>query len=87
MLATRFEWWAGLARLSRNGGLETRAVAVRPGAPTTLRRFTEPWAARGPLLRIDIHPADLDHPRRMGAPERVRRRAHGRSSVSYDQVA
>ncbi|MGZ4276875.1 MAG: DUF2334 domain-containing protein [Solirubrobacteraceae bacterium] len=87
VLRTRFEWWAGLARLWRNCGAETRALAVRPGAPNVLRRFAQPWAARGALLRVDIHPADLDHPRRIGALEHVLGHANARTSVTYDQLA
>ena len=86
VLADRFDWWAGLTHLWRGGGRETRALAVRPGAPNAVRRLTEPWAARRPLLRIDVHPADLAHPRRVGSIERVLVQAAGRRSVTYDEV-
>jgi hypothetical protein len=33
-----------------------------------------------------VHPADLTHPRRIGALERVLAGARGRVSVTYDEV-
>ncbi len=86
VLATRFEWWAGLTHLWRSCGSQSRVLAVRPGAPNTLRRLAQPWVARGPLLRVDVHPADLEHPRRIGALEQLLHGARGRESVTYDEI-
>lgn len=86
VLATRFEWWAGLAHLWRSCGAQHRVLAVRPGAPNGLGRLAQPLASRGALLRVDIHPADLSHPRRIGALERVLQGARGRRSVTYDEI-
>ena len=44
-------------------------------------------AASGELLRLELHPADLDHPRCVGAVERVLQRARGRTAVTYDDLA
>ncbi len=41
----------------------------------------------GDLLRLDLHPADLDHPRCVAAVESVLRGARGRAAVTYDQLA
>ena len=41
----------------------------------------------GPVLRLDLHPADLDRTRHMLALEWVLRRAHGRLAVTYDELA
>jgi hypothetical protein len=41
----------------------------------------------GDLLRLDLHPADLDHPRSVAAVERVLRRARDRDAVTYDELA
>jgi C4-type Zn-finger protein len=45
--------------------------------------------AAGDLLRLDLHPADLDHPRHIGAVEGVLQRAHRRvrHAVTYDDLA
>jgi len=41
------------------------------------------------VLRLDLHPADLDHPRHIGAVEGVLQRAHRRvrHAVTYDDLA
>ena len=41
----------------------------------------------GDLLRLDLHPADLDHTRCVGAVENVLRGARGRRAVTYDELA
>ena len=43
----------------------------------------------GDLLRLDVHPADLDHPRHIGAVEGVLKRARRRvrEAVTYDDLA
>ncbi len=41
----------------------------------------------GELLRLDLHPADLEHPRCVATVERVLRQARGRSAVTYDDLA
>ncbi len=92
-LAGRFEWWAGLLGLQRGGGRRTLAPALALGRRTALRRAATPGLVRalarlgGPLLRLDLHPADLDHPRHVFALEAVLRGARGRTAVTYDEVA
>jgi predicted deacetylase len=39
------------------------------------------------LLRLELHPADLDHPRGVGAVEKVLRGGRGRVAVTYDDLA
>ena len=51
-------------------------IAVRAGA-----------AVGGPLLRLDLHPQDLDHPRHIGAAEFALKRARDRIAVTYDDLA
>src|ERR1700730_16073984 len=81
VLPRRFRWWAGLLRLHRtNATLDgdhdqrlTPAWGMGTGSP--LRRATSPALIRaGSLLcsstlRLDLHPADLQHPRHMMALE------------------
>ncbi|HWI72450.1 MAG TPA: DUF2334 domain-containing protein [Baekduia sp.] len=93
-LATTFEWWAGIGRLHRAEGRDsTTAPALTLGTSTAFKRWTTPSVVRagallsGDLLRLDLHPADLDHPRHIGAVEKVLRRAHARSAVTYDELA
>jgi C4-type Zn-finger protein len=60
-----------------------------------VKRLVSPWLVRagalaaGDLLRLDLHPADLDHPRHIGAVEGVLQRAHRRvrHAVTYDDLA
>jgi predicted deacetylase len=99
-LSDRFRWWAGLLRVHRAasgpdaGGRESLAPAwsLAAGGPFS-RAFSSPLVRAGSLLptrtlRVDLHPADLQHPRHMIALEwvlsrnRMRRRA-----VTYEELA
>ena len=93
-LAGSFDWWAGLVRVYGVSG-PTLAPALTLGTSTALKRLASPWLVRagafgaGNLLRLDLHPADLDHPRHIGAVEGVLKRArrHVRQAVTYDDLA
>ena len=82
-LAGGFDWWATMLRLvgrERNAvapalSLRSSPLAVRAGA-----------VAAGRLLRLDLHPADLERPRRVLALEAVLRRAGRRTAVTYDDL-
>jgi predicted deacetylase len=92
-LATTFDWWAGLGSLHRADRASTHAPALTLGTSTAFKRWTSPGVVRlgarlsGDLLRLDLHPADLDHTRCVGAVERVLRGARDRSAVTYDELA
>ena len=92
-LAATFDWWAGAGRLHRANRGSTTAPALSLGTSTVLRRWTSPTVVRvgallsGELLRLELHPADLEHPRCVGAIEKVLRSARGRAAVTYDQLA
>jgi predicted deacetylase len=92
-LATTFDWWAGLGSLHRPDRASTHAPALTLGTSTAFKRWTSPAVVRvgarlsGDLLRLDLHPADLDHTRCVGAVERVLRGARDRSAVTYDELA
>jgi len=93
-VARSFDWWASLGRLHRAGTRDsTLAPALRLGTMSVATRMTSPWFVRagalaaGPLLRLDLHPADLDHPQHIGAVEGVLRRARGRLALTYDDLA
>lgn len=84
-LPASFDWWAGLNRVWSDSG---RACAFAPSI-----RVSTPWMTRtrsllsGPLLRLDLRPSDLDHPRQIGAVDHVLRSARGREPVTYDELA
>jgi predicted deacetylase len=91
-LRGRFRWWAGLLRLhGREHACLTPAVGLGTSGP--VKRATSPAllqmgaALSGSTLRLDLHPADLDHPRHVLALERVLRRARRRTVVTLDQLA
>jgi predicted deacetylase len=90
VLAERFDWWATL--LGLKGAATARAPALCLGTSGAFKRATSPTFMRagaalsGPLLRLDLHPADFDHPRHVQAVERVLRQAQGRLAVTYDEL-
>jgi predicted deacetylase len=92
-LADTFEWWAGIGRVHVAHHAVTHAPALTLGTSTRIKRWTSPAVVRagarlsGDLLRLELHPADLDHPTCVAAVERVLRRARDRSAVTYDELA
>jgi predicted deacetylase len=100
VLPRRFRWWAGL--LGVHGGLlsagEQGARLLAPvwgmGGESRLQRAVSPALIRaggllgGRTLRVDLHPADLQHPRQMLALDRVLDRAgRRREAITYDELA
>lgn len=100
VLPRRFRWWAGLLgvhRLALAAG-EQRTRLLAPvwglGSEGPLRRTLSPALIRaggllgGRTLRVDLHPADLQHPRQMIALDRVLDRAgRRREAITYDELA
>lgn len=91
-LSDRFEWWADLLRLHRSARATTLSPALTLGTTTPLKRAFSPLLIRamsvagGSLLRLDLHPADLDHSRHMLALDAVLKRAGRRTAVTYDDL-
>jgi Uncharacterized protein conserved in bacteria (DUF2334) len=99
-LTLRFRWWAGLLRVHRTHpalGSETReplspALSLAASGPLS-RALAPPLVRIGSLLptstlRLDVHPAYLQHPRHMLALEWVLKRAGGqRKAVTYMDLA
>jgi len=98
-LAGRFRWWAGLWALHRPrsasgvapGGLLAPAWGL--GTDGALGRALSPALIRagglmcGRTLRVDVHPADLEHVRHVLALEWVLGRAgHRREAITYDDL-
>jgi uncharacterized protein len=97
VLASKFRWWAGMWRVH---GPLTAPEARSPVAPALglgtdgrLRRALSPFLIRaggvlcGELLRVDLYPSDLEHPRHVLALERVlARNGRTRRAVTYEEV-
>jgi predicted deacetylase len=99
VLAKRFRWWASLMQLHgaplEAHGEQTRHLAPvwGIGAEGPLKRALSPGLMRigsvlsGQTLRLDVHPADLQHPRHMMALEWILgRSAHSRSAVTFEEL-
>jgi predicted deacetylase len=99
-LGARFSWWADMLRIHAppaTAGAPRReplapAWSLAAEGPVS-RALTPPLVRAGALLptrtlRIDLHPADLRHPRHMMALERVlKRAAPRRTAVTYRELA
>jgi predicted deacetylase len=99
-LGPRFHWWASLLRVhplpSGTGAGEREPLAPAwsfAAAGPFARAFSPPLVRLGALLpartlRVDLHPADLQHPRHMMALEWVlNRTASTRAAATYEQLA
>ncbi len=82
-LAGGFDWWATMLRLvGRESASLAPALSLRR-SPLAVRAGA---LAAGRILRLDLHPADLERPRRVLALEAVLRRAGRRTAVTYDDL-
>jgi predicted deacetylase len=95
-LSPRFRWWAGLWRLhdplAGSRGRERLAPAWGMGSRAPLARALSPPLIRlgallcGDVLRLDVHPSDLQHPRHVMALEWALRHNQRRHAVTYDEL-
>ena len=86
-LASRFKWWISESRLhtpltGARGAAMPRAVSAK-----NIRRWSARAAQESPLLRVDLHPSDLDDSRAVDSFERLFDRAHERRAVSFGELA
>jgi len=101
-LSERFQWWAALLGLHRPRPLEgskgehrrTLSPPMTLASASGLRRAFSPALMRargllsGEVLRLDIHPADLERANHMLALEWLLARATAdREAVTYDELA
>ena len=83
-LAAGYDWWATVMRLvGRERDTLAPALSLRRSALGVRARSL----TAGRVLRLDLHPADFDRPRRVLALEAVLRGASGRRAVTYDELA
>ncbi len=98
VVRSRFRWWAELLHLRRAPAAEhvpdeLLFPPIALASTGRVRRAAAPLILRtgamvaGPVLRLDLHPADLERPRHMLALEWVLRRARRRTAVTYDELA
>jgi predicted deacetylase len=91
-LADEFDWYADLARVFARGAPPKTAPAWCLGTSGTVRRALSPLAAcrassfSRSLLRIDVHPADFDHPGHVRALDMIVRRTADMRTVVYDEL-
>jgi predicted deacetylase len=89
-LVERYDWWATL--LGLHGAPASRSPALGLGTSGPVKRAASPLVVRAgaalspALMRLDLHPADFDHPRHVAAVERVLERARDRIAVTYDDL-
>jgi hypothetical protein len=98
-LPRKFRWWAELWRLRRPRpapGVDSPPLLVPAwgmDAEGLLGRALSPPLIRlgsligGEVLRVDVHPADLEHPRHVMALEwALRRSGARREAITYDEL-
>ena len=91
VLGAQFDWFAEIGCV-RTPSHRLRAPALCLGSSTPLKRTLSPPLIRvagrtsGPLMRIDIHPADFDLPGHVATLESLLDRADGRDVVTYDEL-
>ncbi len=99
-LRPRFRWWAGLLRIHPTAASlgDERELPLAPafrlaGAGPISRLLSPALLRAGSLLpthtlRVDIHPADLEHPRHMLALEwLLARNGSRREAITYRELA
>jgi hypothetical protein len=99
ILPRRFRWWAGLWRLHRRlaPAAVERERLVAPawgmGAESRRARVLSPALIRlgsvsgAGVLRLDVHPSDLEHPRHVMALEwALLRSGAQRDPITYDEL-
>lgn len=86
-LARSFDWWAALRTVHRRAIADPlTATAVSLGRLVSPVRLRGRAALAGEVLRLDLHPADLERGRNVAALERILRRAQPRTAVTYDML-
>ena len=91
-LAGSFEWFADLAAVRVRDRDDIQARALCLGTSSPFKRAVSPPLVRalshapGSAMRVDVHPADFDHPLHVATLEWLLDRARGREAVTYDDL-
>lgn len=92
VLAGSHAWSADLLGISLGESARIRAPALCLGTSGALKRAASPHVVRllrplsGPVLRVDVHPADFDHSSHVSALETILGRSRDCPVVTYDQL-
>jgi len=92
VVSQSFEWFADIRRIRTGGRGDVRSRALCLGSSTMLKRTLSPPIVRaagraaGPVMRVDIHPADFALTQHVAALESLLDRAAGRDAVTYDEL-
>jgi predicted deacetylase len=91
-LSDTYEWFADLRGIHLRSGSDVRSPALCLGSSTKVKRALSPAFVRlasraaGPVMRIDVHPADFGLPAHVATLERLLERAAGRDPITYDEL-
>jgi predicted deacetylase len=94
LLPDEFEWFADLRGIHACHGRRVASPALCLGSSTPLKRALSPrfvrTAARagsgGAVMRVDVHPADFDHPAHVTTLRWLLERGATRDAVTYDDL-
>jgi predicted deacetylase len=92
LLAESFDWFADVRGIQACAGTRLNAPALCLGSSSAFKRAVSPAVVRtaaratGSVMRIDIHPADFDHPGHVATLEWLLDRAASRDKVTYDDL-
>ena len=92
VLSETFDWFADLRAVHSRSRGKMRSPALCLGSSTRLKRALSPAIVRatsriaGPVMRVDVHPADFELTGHVAALEALLERASGRDVVTYDDL-
>jgi predicted deacetylase len=92
VLADSFEWFADTRRIRTRSFGDVKSRALCLGSSTALKRKLSPTFVRAAarsvarVMRIDVHPADFEHPGHVATLEALLAAADGRRVVTYDEL-
>ncbi|MGO9959861.1 MAG: DUF2334 domain-containing protein [Solirubrobacteraceae bacterium] len=89
-LRNSFQWFADLRGVVTRSHGRVGSNALCLGSSTALKRGISPVVVRaaarasGPVMRVDVHPADFDRPGHVATLEALLELARGRQVITYD---